>query len=106
MREIKLRAWDLEDKYWVEDWVVSSYGCILDLLKELFRGHKDYILMQFTGLLDKNGVEIYEGDVVYLAGYGNYVVEWPFIQLFQSSWEKDVGQIIGNIYENPELLED
>ena len=54
----------------------------------------------------KNSAEIYEGDVVYLAGYGDYVVEFPFTELHEGMAENDVGDILGNIYENPELLAD
>ena len=61
-------------------------------------------LMQYTGLKDINGVEIYEGDVVYIAGYGNYKVEFPFMFLYDALVENDIGAILGNIHENPELL--
>ena len=59
---------------------------------------------QFTSLTDKNGVKIFEGDVVYLAGYGDYTVEYPFIELFEAFFEGDIGSIKGNIHDNPELL--
>ena len=68
------------------------------------------ILMQFTGLLDKNGKEIYEGDVIKEKHCTSYVIfEEGRFQLHQNSGNYVVQntqyyEIIGNIYENPELL--
>ncbi len=124
-RPIKFRAWDKErglkgemlksDQVmriefgkdgidWLGGWVVEAdnEGDPTQALHQI--PNKNLILMQFTGLKDKNGKEIWEGDVVYLAGYGNYQVEFPFIQLYEAGQEKDIGEVIGNIYENPELL--
>lgn len=91
-----------------------------------FEKHQSFtnniIIMQFTGLLDKNGNEIYEGDIVSCEDeYG--VVEYDpqqggFIILFQphnekqksgcaylaSTYPSPIKEIIGNIYQNPELL--
>jgi hypothetical protein len=63
----------------------------------------DVILLQFTGLRDSNGDELIEKDVVYLAGYGNYVCEFPFITLYEAAAEGDIGEKLGNVLENPEL---
>jgi len=83
--------------------------------KKLYRcdGDKDFILMQFTGLLDKNGKEIYEGDC--LAGGGHIVWDerrgaWAIKQgesqhLMYENWQQPFAcEIIGNIYSNPDLL--
>jgi hypothetical protein len=44
-------------------------------------------------------------DVVYIAGYGDYTAEFPFIELYEAYPENDIGEVIGNIYENPGLLD-
>lgn len=76
------------------------------------------ILMQFTGLFDKNGKEIYEGDIVECEQFGQKQKGKVIFRKGMWSWEfkkgKDSwlyecvkqwkGEIIGNIYENPELL--
>ena len=97
MREIKFRAWSngkMEPVFYLTDYHMICHTLSMDAE-----------FMQYTGLKDKNGKEIYEGDVVYLAGYGDCLVEFPFMQLYQSSFENDIGEVIGNIYAGPELVE-
>lgn len=126
MRTIKFRAWDKAEKKMKE---VSGLDLVKDgvvwveLIGDTCFEHLmwNYVeLMQFTGLQDKNGVEIYEGDIIegftpeYL-GSEKYVgsvfwYEYKWVHGFlegrppKAMWE-DI-KVIGNIYENPELLED
>jgi hypothetical protein len=64
-----------------------------------------HTLMQSTGVKDLMGNDIYEDDVVYLGGYGNYHVEFPFAELYEAAAERDIGDVLGNVHQHPELLE-
>lgn len=76
----------------------------------------DAILRQYTGLKDKKGKEIFEGDIVQISGHpfgidGNYEVGYnELMELCCGGWYlhrmRHWAEVIGNIYENPELLEE
>lgn len=100
MREIKFRAWDK----WKNKMISPHNG---DFIKwHAMSNWKDCLeVMQFTGLKDMHEIEIYEGDIIYLAGYGNYIAEFPFLELYDALPNGDIEGIKGNIHENPELLD-
>ncbi len=129
MREIKFRAWDKKNKRMAEVYTLGLSGIEYSTINsggELLSGcgKNDIELMQFTGILDKNGVKIYEGDLIIhntkIKGIKPVftkkpvVVEWNQ-EKAQFDWKEDGEwsfggmiynsyEVIGNIYENPELL--
>ncbi|MGQ7663683.1 YopX family protein [Streptococcus suis] len=118
----KFRAWDkIRNRISeVERIYIDTKGvCLRDENGEYWRRFDDVILMQSTGLFDKNGKEVYIGDIVkctsgcsheviFLKEYGGrYIGGMPAIYLSDIregyAWTEDE-EVIGNIYENPELV--
>lgn len=142
MRDIKFRVWDKETKHMhicgedVHDTINfeietnRAYYYNLQNGCGSLREDSDYVLMQYTGLKDKNGKEIYEGDILLapewfgslecvciyqqenivnpIQGFGLYSYDSYFkkYNTLVESDEWDEFEVIGNIYDNLELLEE
>lgn len=136
-REIKFRILDKKSKSFItrpenlllgNKYYIDCSGNIIirDTIDFLHETNKDnYELMQYTGIKDKNGVEIYEGDILkYKYLYDRrfkYLSLVKFMETEASFGLKDIYgneiplyritannyfEVVGNIYENPELLEE
>ena len=125
----RFRAWDTHEQkmFSNNELIIWNNNVYLDESKGLpcrnlkCRSIPDEHLMQSTGLFDKKGVEIFEGDIVDYKGR-KAIIKWhgsyaSFIYRFVDEMQERVSEwhplflayyhfkIIGNIYENPELLE-
>ena len=136
MRELKFRAWDIKQKkmlYGVSIGTIKIWDENTPLLSHEFSYSEDCIFEQWTGLYDRNGKKIYEGDIVkYLSYHKEYIAQvvFDFVDdsegyyvekhygwgLRRNEYNRSLGdyadenrkcelvEVIGNIHENKELL--
>lgn len=110
MREIKFRAWYHTEKRMI-DWNEMQDNSI-ESLDTYFRGVFGDVspVMQYTGLKDKNGKEIYEGDIykakMHVVKTGRTIESIEVVEDIRGDnvYYYDEVEVIGNIYENPDLL--
>ena len=141
VREIKFKAWDKSAEMMIEpegddaifmnlsgkQFLITSYKQLPELVikqEKDYNGKDRYLFLQYTGLKDKNGKEIYEGDIIkfnedwiykviweegsrnYLSGYTVEQIKGepniiPDNRMYMMGV---VGEVIGNKFENPELM--
>ena len=137
MREIKFRVWDNIEKAYLNEKDIAINNLNNIFIFEIYDkndtdlwymrllpdpDNKRHVIEQYTGLKDKNGTEIYEGDVVETPEYPGKIVynkKYACFELWRPrssdcfialTHQQDIGmgdlEVVGNIHENPELLEE
>lgn len=117
MREIKFRAWDHFNKKMVTmadnlELINGSYDLFYADIFTFTDDNTRHPLMQYTGYTDRNGVEIYEGDILKNSEIFSGLEVVRDIRdakltnsgLYDSVTYSPLGEVVGNIYENPELV--
>jgi uncharacterized phage protein (TIGR01671 family) len=128
MRDFKFRAWDKKKKTWTNYQIIDDMTYFMDKITGVW--HRDdefkrFKLLQYTGMQDKNKKEIYEGDIIKIVdengvideldpntGFGTVIWFEEYAFWYVDKIENGLGgiinyynvEVIGNIYDNPELL--
>lgn len=127
MRSLKFRAWDTEQEEWIITTALEVFSFSGELSSVYDARNEHTVIQQFTGVEDSNGKEIYEGDIIKDSWkenqpYGYSPEEWSeeemiFVVKFeapaftfpnhnnsQNCLEDFRRKVIGNIFENPDLI--